>query len=271
MALIPCPSCGEQISDKAATCVHCGHVLTVEEAKKVCSECGAELEAEATVCSKCGCPVESEPLNQDPVAPQQVEITKVSIKPQIGKKIIIIVAVAVLAIAGIILGVKLKATNDAAKLSATYQENLNSAYYLMLNGAADAENCGNLVYKVWYNCIHEEHDEKTDKYTTVGGYSFFSDFNVALNKLFSDSDYQSKIDGIKQNQKAASILMKELRNPPEEWEDAYDDLQAYYNSYITLTNLAISPKGSLNTFSSNFNDADSEVLKCLDRMKLYIS
>lgn len=43
MALITCPNCGEQISDKAKTCIHCGANLIPEE-KQICQECGAEIE-----------------------------------------------------------------------------------------------------------------------------------------------------------------------------------------------------------------------------------
>ena len=41
MAMTTCPNCGEQISDKAKKCVHCGAVLIPEE-KKYCPDCGAE-------------------------------------------------------------------------------------------------------------------------------------------------------------------------------------------------------------------------------------
>ncbi|MCI9629404.1 MAG: zinc-ribbon domain-containing protein [[Clostridium] cocleatum] len=43
MAMIKCPKCGEDISDKSTTCIHCGHVL-IEESKVFCEECGAEIE-----------------------------------------------------------------------------------------------------------------------------------------------------------------------------------------------------------------------------------
>lgn len=43
MAMIVCPQCGEQVSEKAKKCVHCGAILISEE-KKHCIECGAELE-----------------------------------------------------------------------------------------------------------------------------------------------------------------------------------------------------------------------------------
>lgn len=34
MAMMECPNCGEQVSDKAKKCVHCGAVLRVSSEKK---------------------------------------------------------------------------------------------------------------------------------------------------------------------------------------------------------------------------------------------
>ena len=76
MAMMECPNCGEQVSDKAKKCVHCGAVLIPEE-KRYCQECGAELDAEADVCPKCGCPVEN--VKDSEATPQQVEVTGVKI------------------------------------------------------------------------------------------------------------------------------------------------------------------------------------------------
>ena len=36
--MIECPNCGEQVSDKAKKCVHCGVILIPEE-KRYCQEC----------------------------------------------------------------------------------------------------------------------------------------------------------------------------------------------------------------------------------------
>lgn len=38
MAMMECPNCGEQVSDKAKKCVHCGVILIPEE-KRYCQEC----------------------------------------------------------------------------------------------------------------------------------------------------------------------------------------------------------------------------------------
>ena len=51
MALIKCPECGHDMSDKAAQCPHCG--FSVGE-KKFCSFCGEKIDKECIVCPKCG-------------------------------------------------------------------------------------------------------------------------------------------------------------------------------------------------------------------------
>ena len=44
----------------------------------------------------------------------------------------------------------------------------------------------------------------------------------------------------------------------------------YYDAYLELTNLAISPTGSLQSYTDDFNEADSNVLKYYNAMDVYI-
>lgn len=94
----------------------------------------------------------------------------------------------------------------------------------MLNGAADAESCGNKIKKVWSNTIWEDDDPETDKYTKTNGV-FNEDFNTSLTALFTDPDFMKTIDDIEKNQSEVNKIMKDMKNPPEEWEDAYNDLK----------------------------------------------
>jgi len=139
----------------------------------------------------------------------------------------------------------------------------------MLSGAADAEGCGNLIKKVWSNTIWERDDSVTDKYTKKNGV-FNDDFNDSLSSLFSDSSFAVKTDSVEKNQKEVNKIMKELKNSPEEWEDAYNDLKDYYDDYLTLTNLCTNPSGSLQTYSTNFSKADSDALNGYNKMKSYL-
>lgn len=267
MAIIQCPKCKKEISDKSEKCVHCGYVLITK--KKFCSECGNELEEETEICPKCGCPV----VKSDKSEPQQVEVTKVKLGEGIPKKAIMIGLVSILVVIGIIYGItainKQNAEKEAKQLTEQYKSNLETITYKMLSGAAQAEDCGNKIKKVWSNTIWEDDDPETDKYTKKNGV-FNDDFNDSLSALFADPDFIEITDGVEQNQTEVNKLMKDMKNPPKEWEEAYSDLKDYYDDYLTLTNLCTNPSGSLTTYSSNFSTADSDALNGYNKMKTYL-
>ncbi|GAB6159633.1 hypothetical protein [Howardella ureilytica] len=153
--------------------------------------------------------------------------------------------------------------------SKEYYETLKSATTLMYFGASDAEKCGKLIRDVWYNSIYKESDERTDKYTKYRGY-FLPSFNTALRNLYNDSGFISKVESIKTNQEAVNSLMKKLKNPPEEYEDAHEAIIKLHDAYVSLTNCAISPSGSLIKYSSTLNDADNDTYNAYKVMDMYI-
>ena len=280
MALVTCPKCGEQISDKAKTCVHCGAVL-VEEEKKHCVDCGAELEPGATVCPSCGCPVGES--NTEENAPQQVEVTGVRMTAKTKKIIVIAVVTAVIIAIAAVIGVQVhkkklaeqaaaeaaQAAAEAEELREEYVANYSLATYTMMAGARSAETCGNLIKSVWYNRVFKEMDSTTDEYTRPNGY-WVSDFNEALSNLFSDANFSEDISGIEENADTVADFMKELKNPPEGYEDAYEAISDMYDAYLTFTNLITNPSGNLTTFSSNFSDADSAMATKYNAVELYL-
>ena len=90
MAMIQCPECGQEISDKAKKCIHCGKVFVEEKPVNEeirCSECGAVLAETDEICPNCGCPVEKV-IKQEDVKPQQVEVASIKMAAKT-KKIII--------------------------------------------------------------------------------------------------------------------------------------------------------------------------------------
>ena len=139
----------------------------------------------------------------------------------------------------------------------------------MLLSEIDAEECGHLIRDVWYNTIFKINDEDTNKYTKNNG-QFNDDFNDSLTTLFTDSNFKSKIDKIRQNQDEIANLLVKLKNPPSTWKDAYTELKTYYDDYLTLTELIISPSGNLNTFTSNLNNAISNISKDIKKINNYM-
>jgi hypothetical protein len=118
MAMIKCPECGEEVSDKAKKCIHCGKIL-IEEPKKICSDCGKEVDVNATECPYCGCPIEEEKKDN-------ISVPTVSEKPKkdLKKVIIPIVVSVIVAIIGLVIyNVKVvQPKKIAAENKATYEE-----------------------------------------------------------------------------------------------------------------------------------------------------
>lgn len=266
MALIQCKHCGNSVSDKAKNCPHCNGLLIEEtEAMLLCEECNTEIPTGATACPNCGCPVSK----KEEVSTQKVEVTSVNLQMKKStKKFILIGIIAIVLIAVGIFVFSLISSNNEKKAAEEYINKVETVAYEMLEGAADAEDACNLIKSVWYNSIYEERDSETDKYTRPYGY-FVDDFNEALGNLFSDSTFMAQIIDIESNQEMVAGLMKDLKKPPEEHQEAYEALKEYYDAYLELTNLAIDPTGSLTTFSAAFNEADTETVNCYNSMKLY--
>lgn len=58
MALIKCPECGNNVSDKAKACPNCGFPVKDIISKKTCPECGNEVSDKVKACPNCGFPFE---------------------------------------------------------------------------------------------------------------------------------------------------------------------------------------------------------------------
>lgn len=283
MALINCPNCGKQISDKAEVCPGCGYVIKKKEEseelqeKIVCEECGAELTPDMDVCPNCGCPIEK--ANRGEVSGehsnvQAVEVTKINLQvdekgKQKAKKAIIAAVIAIAAIAVVIFGYRSYQKQQEEKAKQQYKADLEFATITMLTGASEAETAGGLIHDVWYDTIYENKRDSTKKYTMSSTYKFNSDFNTSLMLLFADEDFSKSKDSIKTNQETVRTSVKNLKNPPEEYEDAYNDLKSLYEWYTKLTELAVNPSGNLTSYTSDYNEADQGFTNAYKTMQMH--
>ena len=96
MALINCPECGKQISDKAKKCIHCEKVFEEKKTKiKICNECGKEFNIDNTECSFCGCPLEKEKLGNSELVNMNTKKSKKDIKKIVAPMVMIIIIVVI--------------------------------------------------------------------------------------------------------------------------------------------------------------------------------
>ena len=65
-------------------------------------------------------------------------------------------------------------------------------------------------------------------------------------------------------------MMKKMKNPPQEYKDAYEKMQEFYDAYMTLTNLVTDPSGNLQTYADSFSKADTDASNCYKAMKVYL-
>lgn len=126
MAMIKCPNCGGNISDKADKCVHCGCLLS-KYMKFKCKECGNLLEPGTIVCSNCGCPQEK----------KQDEKKKVGVRSVLSKLLLVISVLMIL-----------------NGLFIFFYENQVNKFYEVRNESIDELNeCKNMLLEVWENAI----------------------------------------------------------------------------------------------------------------------
>ena len=234
----------------------------MEEEKKECKDYGVELDKSTVQYQDSERQAETEQNKETALQPVQIAGVKISQKTFKTAGIILLVLIIA------VIGGRQISSNTAQKRGEKYVESLQDTALTMLQGAGDAEDCGNLIYKVWRNAIYEENDTETDIYTKKNG-MFVSDFNDALNSLFYTPSFEKKISGIKENQSTVKSMMKDMKNPPEEYEDAYDALSELYDAYLEFTNLVIDPNGSLRTYSDDFTDADNRAAKCFNTVEMY--
>ncbi len=283
VAIVPCLNCGGLISDKARKCVHCGNVFTSGK-KELCAECGVELKDGMPFCDQCGCPVgiDYKEMSNNPRQIGALVINKANRGMKWTIMAVVVFAIVTVIVIGIICHKVQKEAEEAMRITQEqevreenvrriqeYAANLQLVTDTMLSGAADAENCCNLIIEVWNNAIWEKEDDATDRYTKPHG-DFVADFNDALDNLFADSEFCLQIDNISENQRTVNSIVGQLKNPPEEYKSAYETLSVYYDAYLTLTNMAINPAGSLNTFSEDFSDADTEFIHGYHLMEFYL-
>lgn len=222
MALIICPECNKEISDKVKSCPHCGYPIAEDV-----SSTHEPIKVNVTSIN----------LNQ----PNKEKIRKLVFRGLIFISII----------SCIIAFLAHQNAQKATKVRNNYIVNLNLISSTMLSGASDAEQLCNLTAKVWRNTIFKENDSETGYYTHSWNGLYNSDFNTSIAKLFEDTTIKNKVKSIELNQALASSFMKDLRNPSLEFEKCYNTLNEMFNIFMGLTDLAISPNGSLQTFIQN--------------------
>lgn len=198
-----------------------------------------------------------EPATQDNASTTPSPNTAVAGPAADKKKRVIAIVAAV--VAAIILAFIVFSTMSAEQAKAEYNayvEKLEKVQQEMIDGAVEAESLGSKVHDIWHAAIWE--DDKNEWDAEIQPY-FATDFNEAL------SNFATSVEGVQESAKVAAMQelveedMKELQNPPEGCERAYDAFSDVFDDYSKFCELATNPSGSLTSFTSTFNTLDTEL------------
>lgn len=253
MALIICPECQQQISDQATVCPKCGFPLQMTLASEL--DTTSDEPTASITPNETASPVTAAPVKGKRVKPVIIGI-------------IAVVCIALVAIVALFIN---KSAKERAAIAARseYIENLQAFASMALSGGAKAETVCNLTKSVWYDTIYEEYDVETAPYTRTNG-KFNEDFNTSLSALYSSSEMISSISEIEDNQAVVEELYKKLADPEPEFEKCFEVVEDLYSVYYKFTKLAISPSGSLKSYSEDFSEYDSDFMEHYNKLLLLI-
>lgn len=217
MAMIQCPECGQEISDKAKKCIHCGKVL-IEEVlpKKYCSECGKEVSLEAVECPYCGCPLEDD----------EKEIKK-NVKK--GKKVIIPLAIIAVVVAA------------AIAVFSFIGSNLNEDEQLAYQNAVELKGMMRnpdsfKLYDEFFILKHHDDDGNVDYTYTIFKYGGANGYGAITTDeaIFKDGEYimdyadepdEDDSDYMKQVMAKAELALYILSGDGDTWEKVDIDVE----------------------------------------------
>lgn len=155
---------------------------------------------------------------------------------------------------------KAKSKNSVSEVS--YALKLNSCISKILDGAALSENITDNVIAVWRDAIK----------------SGYIDFNEELRKLYAGNPrnayrrYKITDDVASLNaiNRELDTYALDLRNPPPKFRDAYNTFMSLYTIHREYSSQALSPSGSLKTFSADVNAKKTSLLALYHRLRIEI-
>lgn len=288
-----CTKCGNEIKDGNKFCTKCG--AAVGEAEKPVEQAEAkeqtaavneqeekveeapEQAAESTQPPANGIPAMAIPVTTYNPPPTAAAVNGAAVVPTVAtatkkvdkdtKLVIIIVAVVLaLIITGTAGGI-----GYSVYRKHKYLERASSFRFYIGLQAGSAESQVKLIQAVWNNSIREVRDDATDPYTIKTKYSngyvvFYDDFNDALENLFNDEEFQNTntLLSIFSERTYMTSDKYKLDKYPKSCEELYEAALRLAIATDKIKSFATDPKGSYNSYTSDWNDACDEYIEARD-------
>lgn len=184
------------------------------------------------------------------------EVTKKATKK---KKTILSVILVIILIAGGIFGY-FQYSNQKAK---EYKQNVKKVQVMVIVSGTKAENMINEYIQVWDKAIESRYG-----FELHGEY--VSDFNDALQVQKSYFISNGDIDKLKKDKNEIESTVKQLKNPPKNYEEIYNLVIDLQNKYRTFSDYAIDPSGSLLSYGNDTAEISRELSDIYQEIEMRI-
>jgi hypothetical protein len=247
MALMNCPECAKEISDKSAVCIHCGYPIEKTPANAAQSDGFVSAS------------------NQDTThAGQKKSIAKTRwLYPVLGLTVLLMVGTF-----GWYSYAEKQAEQQAKQTHKTYQAGAYDLMSEMLNTVVKAEKMTTLNINVWHDAINDTDSPTTEKYIWDKNYGYL-DFNSAFLNMAADPDISKARQEILTEKLAIQTSLKALLPTPEQTA-THQKLLALYALFEEYTSLAF-PEGSYTSYTEQEATSKASFLRIVSELKIELT
>lgn len=235
MALIICPECGKEYSDKASQCPNCGCPTSL-----VAENATSDAQIEGTAVSY--------GENDSAIYQEAQENPRKKNKGAI----IIIAIIVILAIAGVITYKVIDNKKKKSKFASAeeYIESAKTFYLALIMNASEIEDIGNSIAKAW----------KENKY---------DDISKSVNKAMDSNS--TAISEVEEKEKAIASMYKDLLSLPDannqELQEIKEAIKTAYKAYQELSDCVLNPFGkSYSEWRTDFSNTDTAGARAVNNL-----
>lgn len=222
----------------------------------LCPNCNNENLEDNVFCNKCGAKLQDISTNEENKNKPIQEANSLISRAKRNLKKIVFAVIGIIVITGSIGGYKVYANNKQVKQVQLYhqQYELNFAK-TTINILTETYLCGQMCTQVsdtWRVAI-----EITRK-----------DFNTELVSLHNQWDSNGLLKERETAKNNIEKNMKQLQNPPKDYEETYKLFVDLYSIYGQIYSQATSPQGSLVSYNQDINQKMSQFNQLYDKIKV---
>jgi len=134
---------------------------------------------------------------------------------------------------------------------AKYKANLDEVLQVIAGELYVCNGFCNVYSEIWSKAINDDED-----------------FSKVLSKARDRAEEGGFIKTLQDKKNKIKFLMKELKDPPDEYKESYHVLLDSYTEYTHLESLAEEPSGSLISYNNDVNESINKCQQLMEKIKV---